>query len=535
MKNWLLALSVSSVLSVCALLAPARAAEDAVSALAQDAELVETRTAVPRLKAAAPYAMKDNTLEIELSEYAGYSGLIVANGGLAPSENSIFFKKFGFKVKLTLSEEDSWSGLNSGRLAASATTADVLPLYGQQLQVAVPALIGFSRGADGIVVRSTIKTINDLRGKTLATAQFNEADFLIRFLAQQSGLQVNLLEDINARRDPTKVNLVSCGDSFGAGDLFLRDLKANRTRVDGCVTWEPKTTEVVDQSGGKARLLTSNKNLLIIADLLIVNKGFADANPEVLNGLVAGLLEGNQLVRSNPQPHLKTLAQAFGWTEQDAADELKKVHLANLPENEEFFAGTIDAAGSYGYIYESAVQAYGTEIIPRPMSSERFLARRPLEAAKASGTFSSQKAEISPIRSGESNIETPLLARDIRFLFQPNSSALDMTKSQNLDDLKYMATMLTISPGSTLLLRGHVDDARVAEFQKQGGPQLVQRMAMKAVQLSKERCDAVVKALVDTQKVDPSRIEAVGLGWREPLGKDMDQNRRVEVQWFTVE
>ena len=63
MKNWLLALSVSSVLSVCALLAPARAAEDAVSALAQDAELVETRTAVPRLKAAAPYAMKDNTLE----------------------------------------------------------------------------------------------------------------------------------------------------------------------------------------------------------------------------------------------------------------------------------------------------------------------------------------------------------------------------------------------------------------------------------------------------------------------------------------
>ena len=100
MNRWLLALSVSSVLSVCALLAPARAAEDAVSALAQDAELVETRTAVPRLKAAAPYEMKDNTLEIELSEYAGYSGLIVANGGLAPSENSIFFKKFGFKVKL---------------------------------------------------------------------------------------------------------------------------------------------------------------------------------------------------------------------------------------------------------------------------------------------------------------------------------------------------------------------------------------------------------------------------------------------------
>jgi len=512
-----------------------RADEDAVSSLAQDAELVEARTAVPRLKAAAAYEMKDNTLDIELSEYAGYSGLIVANGGLAPSEDSIFFKKFGFKVRLTLSEEDSWSGLNSGRLGGSATTADVLPLYGQQMQVVVPALISFSRGADGIVVRSEIKQVNDLKGKTLATAQFNEADFLIRFLAQQSGLQVNLLEDINAKRDPTKVNLVACGDSFGAGDLFLRDLLAGRKRLDGCVTWDPKTSEVVDGSGGKARLLTSNRNLLIVADVLILNKAFAQKNPDIVAGLVTGLLEGNKMVRSNPRAQLKVIAQAFKWTEEDAAAELQKVHFANLPENEAFFAGTIDAAGSYGYIYESSVLAYGSDIIPRAPSSERFLALDALASIRTGGAFNSEKAEISPIRSGETNIETPLLARDIRFLFLANSSALDMTSAKNLEDLKYMATMLQISPGSTLLLRGHVDNSRVPEFQKQGGPQLVQRMAIKAVQLSKERCDAVIKALIGTQQVDASRIEAVGLGWREPLGTDMDQNRRVEVQWFMVE
>jgi NitT/TauT family transport system substrate-binding protein len=147
---------------------------------AETAALVEARTAVPRLKAAAAYEVKDNTVDVDISEYAGYAGLIVANGGLAPNENSVFFKDHGFKVRLTLSEEDSWSGLNSGRMAASVTTADVLPLYGQQLQAVVPALIGFSRGADGIVVRANIKTLNDLKGKTLATAQFNEADFLIR-------------------------------------------------------------------------------------------------------------------------------------------------------------------------------------------------------------------------------------------------------------------------------------------------------------------------------------------------------------------
>jgi NitT/TauT family transport system substrate-binding protein len=512
-----------------------RAAEDAISAIAQDAELVEARTAVPRLKPAAAYEVKDNTLDIELSEYAGYAGLIVANGGLAPNENSIFFKKYGFKVRLTLSEEDSWSGLNSGRLAASATTADVLPLYGQQLQVVVPALISFSRGADGIVVRSAIKQVNDLRGKTLATAQFNEAEFFIRFLAQQSGLSVNLIEDVSAKRDPSKVNLLACADSFGAGDFFLRDLQAGRNRVDGCVTWDPKTSEVVEGSDGKARLLTSNRNLLIIADILIVNKGFADRNPDLVSGLVAGLLEGNRMVRTDRKAHLRVIGQAFGWSEEDAEAELQKVHFANYPENEAFFAGTIDAAGSYGYIYESSVMAYGADLIPRAMSSDRFLLRKPLADIRASGQFSGERAEISPLRSGETNIETPLLARDIRFLFQPNSSALDMTSAKNTEDLKYMATMLQISPGSTLLLRGHVDNARVPEFEKQGGPQLVQRMAMKAVQLSKERCESVVKALIGQHHVDAARIESVGLGWREPLGADMDQNRRVEVQWFTVE
>src|ERR1051325_7480274 len=73
---------------------------DSLQGIAADAELTETRTEVPRLKAPAPFEMKDNTVLLELSEYAGYSGLIVANNGMEPNENSIFFKKHGFKVKI---------------------------------------------------------------------------------------------------------------------------------------------------------------------------------------------------------------------------------------------------------------------------------------------------------------------------------------------------------------------------------------------------------------------------------------------------
>ena len=94
-------------------------------------EVSEVQMEVPRLAPAAPYEFKDSTVAIEISEYAGYAGLIAANGGLDPNPQSAFTKAAGYKVKLTISEEESWSALNSGKLAASVTTVDVLAVYGR--------------------------------------------------------------------------------------------------------------------------------------------------------------------------------------------------------------------------------------------------------------------------------------------------------------------------------------------------------------------------------------------------------------------
>src|SRR6187549_1978268 len=193
---------------------------------ASEVELATTQTEVPRLVTPGAYTPKDNVVEVELSEYAGYAGLIVANGGLEPSDNSVFAQKYGFKLKITLSEEESWSALNSGKMAASATTVDVLAVYGKQFQVVVPAQIGFSRGADGVVVRNDIKRINGLKGKVIASAQFTEVDFFIRYLAQEAGLGVNMLAKLGDKPDPDKLNLVFCADAFAAGDFFLSDLQA---------------------------------------------------------------------------------------------------------------------------------------------------------------------------------------------------------------------------------------------------------------------------------------------------------------------
>jgi NitT/TauT family transport system substrate-binding protein len=518
--------------------APRSTAGNADIAASGDApDPIEPQTGQPQLDAAAPYTPRDNIIDIDISEYAGYAGLIVANGGLAPNPQSIFATAHGFQARLTLSEEEGWSKLNNGRVAASATTADVLAVVGRQFEVTVPVQIGFSRGADMVVVDTGITSINQLQGKVLAASQFNESEFFIRYLAGEAGVPVRVLRDLDARPGPQELGLVFYEDAFVACDAYRHQLAQRTSLLNGCVGWSPRTDETVAASNGRAKILVSNRNLLVIADVLTVNRGFAQAHPQIVRGLVHGILEGNRLVREDAAAHLPLIAQALGWDAEETRSELAKVHLSNLPENLAFFEGTIDAAGSFNGIYQSSVLAYGN-LIRNPADASRFLDLGHLQALRQEGRFAEQTVAIAPIRTGGAvSLEgDALLSKDIRFFFQPNSALLDDKARQNLDYLDTIRGFLQVSPGSMVLLRGHVDDARVGDFRQQGGEPMVRSMALKAIELSRQRAQSVRDALIARHPtITPDRVELVGRGWEEPAGSDSDMNRRVEVQWFTLE
>jgi NitT/TauT family transport system substrate-binding protein len=498
---------------------------------------VEPVAGTPPLEAAATFTPKDNVLLIDISEYAGYGGLIVANGGLDPNPDSFFAKEYGYKVKISKSEDETWSPLNNGRLAATATTADALAVLGRQFEAVVPLQLSYSRGSDMVVVDRGIASVNQLAGKVLGASQFNESEFFIRYLAQEAGVPVKVLRDLDSRPEPNELGLVFYEDAFVACDAYEHELARANPKLNGCVGWTPRTDEVVQKSNGAAKVLVSNRNLLVIADILAVNKGFAKEHPDMVRGLVHGILEGNRRLRDDQAANIGVVAKAFGWSDEEAHDELSKVHLANLPENRAFFSGTIDSAGSFGGIFQSSVLAYGS-VIKNPTDAARFADTSYLDALAKKGLFADQKIAIAPIKTAaQGSLEgDPLLSKDIRFFFEPNSAVLDKNAPQNLEYLDTIKRFLQVSPGSTVVLRGHVDNARVEEFRQQGGEQLVKSMALKAMELSRQRAVAVSEALRERHKdIDPARIEAIGRGWEEPAGTNSDMNRRVEVQWFTLE
>jgi NitT/TauT family transport system substrate-binding protein len=333
----------------------------------------------------------------------------------------------------------------------------------------------------------------------LAASQFNESEFFIRYLADEAGVPVTVLRDLDSRPPAGHLGLVFYEDAFVACDAYAHELTRDRPRLNGCVGWTPRTDEVVEQSGGKAKVLVSNRNLLVVADVLAVNKGFAKAHPDMVRGLVHGILEGNRRLRDQQAQNIAVVAKAFGWSEDDARDELSRVHLSNLPENRAFFAGTIDSAGSFGGIFQSSVLAYGS-VIRNPTDPARFVDTSFLDALAGKGLFADQKIAIAPIKttSGAASLEgDPLLSKDIRFFFQPNSAALDRSAPQNAEYLDTINRFLQVSPGSTVLLRGHVDNARVGEFREKGGEQLVKSMALKAMELSRQRAIAVRDAMLE--------------------------------------
>jgi NitT/TauT family transport system substrate-binding protein len=284
-------------------------------------------------------------------------------------------------------------------------------------------------------------------------------------------------------------------------------------------------------------VLTTNRNLLIIADVLVVHKGLAEEHPEIVAGLVHGVLEGNKMVSEQPDTYLDMVGRPFKWSREQTKSELAAVHLSNLPENLAFFSGDIDAAGSFGGIYQSAIYAYGSDLIKDPIDSDKFADLKHLKALEKSGAYKDMKIAIAPIRTAsKGTLEAdPLLSKDIRFFFEANSASLDMANQDNMRNLEAIKKLVQVSPGSTLLLRGHVDNALVEKFRQQGGEAYVRTQALRAMELSKNRAGEVRRLLNEKYNIPVARIDVVGRGWEEPIAKDSEQNRRVEVQWFTVE
>src|SRR4029077_6583503 len=141
-------------------------------------------------------------VRIRVNVWVGCVGGLVANGGLETAPDSIFAKK-GLKVFFKII--DAWtegaSALATNNVAVMLTTLDVYAKdYGQFQEKGFGShaflMVDWSRGADGVIGKQGINSIEDLAGRTVAFAPYTPSHFLLWNGLKASGLTTEQRNEI---------------------------------------------------------------------------------------------------------------------------------------------------------------------------------------------------------------------------------------------------------------------------------------------------------------------------------------------------
>jgi ABC-type nitrate/sulfonate/bicarbonate transport system substrate-binding protein len=141
--------------------------------------------------------MENETVRFALNVWAGWAPIIYANQGFKAKKEWSAPDGKKFKVELVLIDDpiamrDAYA---SGNVHIGWATVDMLPLLIDELKKdsrTMPRVfqqIDWSNGGDGIVVRENIRTVRDLRGKTIVLAQNSPSQYFALSMLVAGGVQ----------------------------------------------------------------------------------------------------------------------------------------------------------------------------------------------------------------------------------------------------------------------------------------------------------------------------------------------------------
>jgi NitT/TauT family transport system substrate-binding protein len=494
---------------------------------------------LPAVKGVSQYRWdaKEKILRFSYNVWAGWLPVIAANGGTKPNTDSIFYKRYGFRVEMVLMDDPvaARDAFAAGEVHTLWGTADMMVLLAPELvkdtrtAPRIMQQIDWSSGGDGIVVRRSIKSASDLRNKTVALAQNSPSEYYLTSLLLSAGLR------------PSDLKLRYTATAFEAAYAFVAD-----KRVDACVSWAPDIYRIPERVAGTRVLSSTSDANKLIADVYAVRADFARDHPDVVEGLVSGIFEGMDLVKQSPEQAAKWMADAFGMKQEDVMSMRNDAHLTNFAENVQFFLNSSNPT-NFERTWKNASYIY-TELgrISSPIPFDQVMDFSVLQKLQKAGAFAHQKDEsvaaFTPSNFRKVPAESPILTQTIRINFYPNSSnpyepardEFGNAVSGKLYDPNVEATLEQVARLSgqfaraVILIEGHADSSMRG------------RIPVQAVrELSMARADAIRRALVEKFKFDPNKFSIQGKGWDVPADpndpNNQALNRRVEISVFPPE
>jgi len=455
---------------------------------------------------------ESDEIRVRVNGRVSCAGGLVANGGLRTVPGSIYAGK-GLRVSFEIIEDWSKAGaaLAGGSVDVMLTTVDVWARDQAQLRdrdVGARAffLAGWSRGADGVIGRQGIDSIEDLAGRTIAFAPYTPSHFLLWSGLKNSGLTTKQLYEIFSKARHAR-------DGIEAAALFAEQ------KVDAAVAWEPDLSDALARRPGSRRIFDTRLANRLIADILVASDRFAARAPATLVRFLEGWLEGVEFIRVQPaRAHtLIGTIKEFNIPEDLAKTMLEAVRLADYADNLAFF-GTPEAPSDYANILTMAHQMYRELRLTRGgPDPEATLERRYLEALR--GRFSAVSSE-PPIgyRTPPSGA-VPIATQRRLIHFENGSARMDLDARAVADEI---GSFLRAYENTVVEIEGGTDSAGARGLNPA---------------LAKERAEAVKRYLVEKYGFPPERIRTKGNGPDKPVAGDAPleggkRDRRTEIKIY---
>jgi NitT/TauT family transport system substrate-binding protein len=486
-------------------------------------------------------------VKFALNVWAGWGPIILANDGFEPKHVWKTSDGKEFKVELDVIDNpvamrDAYA---TGQVHIGWCTLDMLPLFmggfvddsgkprDARIMPRVFQQIDWSNGGDGIVVRESIKTVADLRGKKLVLAQNSPSHYFALNMLVSGGVQ------------PSEVEWVFTEDAFQAAAAFNA-----QKDISGCVSWAPDIYTLEKVRGNRMLVTTGQANKLI-SDTWFARADFARDQPGIIEALARGIFDAMiDLKQEAKKKQLAELmAKGYSIPATDALNMQGDAHSTNWAENYQFFLNqnnptNFERVWNQAYYLYRRIGSIGHKTVP----FDRVMDPSVIEKLGKEERYSSQKDEykiqltpktVSEIKGAEKEILTNTIV--IKFL--PNSHDLHATLTRTIDGkaveelydptvdltLEEVAKLAGQFGAAQIIIEGHTDASNRGKV----SPSLVK-------ELSLLRANAIKEALLQKYKeLDPNRFAVEGMGWDAPADPaDPDnhfKNRRVEIKVYSAE
>ena len=254
---------------------------------------------------------------IAMSGWTGFAPLTLA-------KDAGIFKKNGLDVTIKkIPQKDRHLAIASGDVQCAATTVETWVAW-NAAGVATTQIFQLDKsfGADGMVVKSAISKISDLKGKTVAASAPGTAPyFTLAWMLKKNGLSV---------KDVKVVNL----EPQAAANAMI----AGNQDIDAAMTYEPYLGAVrAKPEAGK--IIATTLDYPMIMDTFGCTPKFLAENPKAAQALATSYFQALDMIKAEPKKAFEIMGADVKQSAEQFEASQKYLRWQDKAANQKFFAG----------------------------------------------------------------------------------------------------------------------------------------------------------------------------------------------------